>query len=149
MPERKKLVWLIVALDVAVIVVIVGLVIKNRKSQQATSNTQQVTRNTPEPTKVLLPTRTAEEIKIISQMETKTIEIKTGAFVPANATAKVHDQIQWRNNDTSECQIQGEGWGSPLALKPGRVFTQSFDKAGVYRYFCKLQPEIKGSITIK
>jgi plastocyanin len=150
MLEKRKLVWLIIALDVLVVAVIVILVVRNRSVKQTERRPQPAMVSAPvEPTKAVLPTKTPTEIKIISQIETKTVEIKNGAFAPADAAAKVHDQIQWQNRDTVDHWLADEDWGSPLALKPGRVFTQSFDKPGTYRYSCKLHPEEKGTITIK
>ena len=35
------------------------------------------------------------------------------------------------------------------AIKPGESFTQTFDKAGTFEYFCEFHPNMKGTIVVK
>jgi plastocyanin len=142
MPERKKLICLVIALDVAVIAVIAFLVIRNRQKIQPAAPAGN------QPPSIVLPTRSPEEIKIISQMETKNVEIKDKTFIPAALTIKVHDQVRWHNADEVDYQLKGDGWQS-LPLKPSRNFTRSFDQAGTFPYTCSLHPEMKGTVVVK
>lgn len=100
------------------------------------------------PTSPPLPTKTPEEIKIISQIETKIITIKNLKFEPETLTIKLHDQVVWKNLDSVDHKIKGDDWGN-VPIGPGENFTQAFDKAGAFSYACTLHPEMKGTIIVK
>ena len=94
------------------------------------------------------PTLSPERKEIVSKMKSHKIVISDGAFSPANLTIKVHDQVQWNNKESENCQIKTEDWQSP-PIRPGKNFTQAFNEPGNFPYSCSLHPEIKGTIIVE
>lgn len=94
------------------------------------------------------PTKTPQEIKIISEIKDHTISIKDNAFSPETVTIKVNDQVIWENNDNTQHQVKGDDWGG-VTINNGERFTQAFDKSGTYQYYCTIHPEMKGTIIVK
>ena len=81
-------------------------------------------------------------------MKSHKVVISDGAFSPANLTIKVHDQVQWNNKESENCQIKTEDWQSP-PIRPEKNFTQAFPEPGTFPYSCSLHPEIKGTIIVE
>jgi len=93
-------------------------------------------------------TLTPEEEKIIAQIKTHKVLIENGKLSPPNLTIKLYDQVEWENKDEKACQLEGEGWGN-IPLQPGKRFTQSFEKTGLYPYSCGSDPQLRGTITVE
>ena len=86
-----------------------------------------------------------EKEKIISQLTTHEIVIKNDSFNPSDIEVKINDQVSWQNGSDKDCKLNSEG-SSEVAIPPGEKFTRVFEKAGVYRYFCQDDLELKGII---
>lgn len=100
------------------------------------------------PTSPPLPTKTPQELEIISKIETKTVTIKNLKFEPETLTIKLHDQVVWKNQDSIDHKVKGNDWGN-VPIGPGENFTQAFDKTGTYSYTCTLHPTMTGTIIVK
>jgi plastocyanin len=100
------------------------------------------------PTAPPLPTKTPQEIEIISKTETKVVIIRNSKFDPETLTIKLHDQVVWKNQDTVDHKVAGKDWGKVL-IQPGENLVQTFDKAGVYPYTCVLHPTMTATIIVK
>ena len=101
-----------------------------------------------EPTAPPLPTKTEEEKEVIRNIETLEVRITSNGFEPASLTIKPNDQVDWINETVEDYKVVGEDWGGVI-IRPGRRFTQSFEKAGSYPYSCELHPEETGVILVQ
>lgn len=101
----------------------------------------------PTPEHFVIPTKTPQEIEIISKIETHTVEIENDKFNPPQLQIKLHDQVVWVNKNNKTHKITGEGWGN-VPIENGESFTQAFDEPGTYSYSCALHPEMRGSVTV-
>lgn len=144
MEKQKFSLGILAVVGVVTVFLISALIIKQSQAPtpQPTGQPDQA------PTFPPLPTKTPEEIKIISKIETKTVVVKNSKFDPETLMVKLHDQVVWKNEDTVNHKVKGEGWGN-VPIGPGENFTQAFDKAGTYPYICALHPTMTGTIIVK
>jgi plastocyanin len=97
---------------------------------------------------IKLPTKTPEEIKKIAEIKDYYVEIKSMAFYPSEVRVKTGDQVFWINKDSVPHVVRGDNWGG-VEIKPEEKFIQSFDKPGVYKYYCQLHPQMKGVVIVE
>lgn len=148
MPKFKNnfLFTLLIALLVVVfIITVVSLVLFRKKKAsfkspplQESSSTQQT---------FVIPTKTPQEIEIISKTETHTVNIENEQFNPPTLQIKLHDQVMWINKNSKIHKITGEGWGN-VPIEDGESFVQAFNEPGTYSYSCALHPQIQGTIIV-
>jgi plastocyanin len=83
--------------------------------------------------------------------ESVAVEIKDFAFNPAEITVPAGGSITWTNNDSTPHTATGLDRDALQsgAIAPGESFTQSFDTAGTFEYFCEFHPNMKGSIVVE
>lgn len=147
--DKQKLSLGIFAVVGVVTVVLIGALMAKQKQVSTGGKGITVPDQTGQiPTPPPLPTKTPEEIKIISQIETKIVTIKNLKFEPETLTIKLHDQVVWKNQDTVNHKVKGDNWGN-VPIGPGENFTQAFDKVGTYSYTCTLHPTMTGTIIVK
>lgn len=96
----------------------------------------------------VLPTKTAQELKVIAAVEDHIIEIKDNKFNPETVTIKPNDQVIWENKDNTNHNVTGEGWGG-VAIGNGERFAQAFTKKGTYDYSCSIHPDMKGKVVVE
>lgn len=94
------------------------------------------------------PTLTPERIEIVQKLEEYVVTIQNQQFSPSTLTIKANDQVKWENKDNEVYQIKGDNWGN-IPLRPGKNFTQAFEKPGTYSYSCALHPELAGTIIVE
>jgi plastocyanin len=76
------------------------------------------------------------------------------AFTPADMSITVGTTIKWTNKDGTAHTVTNGTPGSPLGLfdsgniAPNGDFTFTFNKAGTYKYFCRIHPMMIGTITV-
>lgn len=100
-------------------------------------------------TAVVLPTKTPEEIKIISSAKTTIIDITDTKIEPIVLEVKAFDQVQFNNKSGKTIKVVGEGWGN-FPLPSGSNMTQPFNKAGKYNYkVTGLDASLTGEIIVK
>lgn len=80
------------------------------------------------------PTLTPEEIKIYSNVETKSVDITDSAIFPISIVVKKHDQVAFYNKTKGKTiTIDGGTWGK-IPLDAGENMTQSFKELGTFKY---------------
>ena len=74
---------------------------------------------------------------------------KTG-FNPAQVTVKVGGTVTWTNHDTIAHTVSASDLRfDSSTLYPGKTFSYEFDTAGTYDYYCRYNPTLKGTVTVK
>jgi len=79
------------------------------------------------------------------------VEIRDFAFNPPEIAVAVGGSVTWTNGDNVPHTATGL---DREALQSGAIafetsFTQAFDTAGTYEYFCEFHPNMKGSIVVE
>jgi len=82
-------------------------------------------------------------------------ETSNACFTPSAVTINVGDTVEWTNTDTAAHTVTS---GSPADGPSGAfdsslimakaVFSQKFDKAGSYDYFCMVHPWMTGNVKV-
>lgn len=79
------------------------------------------------------------------------VKIKHFDYNPDPVTIKVGQSVTWTNQDTVPHTATGrdrevlQSW----TLGKGESYTQTFDTAGTYEYFCDFHPDMKGVVTVE
>ena len=99
------------------------------------------TTQAPSPTPPQAPAATNNEVKI---------NISGFKFDPATVTTKVGTKVTWTNQDSSTHSVVADdgSWASD-SLAKGATYSQTFDKAGTYKYSCGIHASMKGSIVVE
>jgi plastocyanin len=81
---------------------------------------------------------------------TQTVQIVKSGFTPASATVSAGDTVTWKNSDSVNHQVVANdgSFASPV-LQPGESFSETYAKAGTFRYHDALFTGRKGTITVK
>ena len=82
---------------------------------------------------------------------TNTVEIKGFAFNPGAITVTKGTTITWTNEDSAPHTVTTIN--APVAFDSGRMskgdtFSQTFDTAGTYEYYCSIHPNMKGKVIV-
>jgi plastocyanin len=81
---------------------------------------------------------------------TKTVQIKAGGFAPTRVEIATADVVRWINVDTVNHQIVSDnGLFASSILRPGQVYTRTFNQGGTFRYHDGLEPAEKGTVVVK
>lgn len=80
----------------------------------------------------------------------------TGVFyTPTVIDIKTGDKITWKNDDTAVHTVStgrpdlgGDGRIDSGLINPGGTFSYTFDKAGVYGYYCIIHPWMTGTVNV-
>jgi plastocyanin len=72
-------------------------------------------------------------------------------FLPSSIAINVGDTVIWGNNDTVGHTVTSIAFNSPLIWPPGSkegspLFNHTFDRPGVYSYFCQIHPHMSGTV---
>ena len=72
------------------------------------------------------------------------------AFVPTTIQAKVGDVIVWTNSDTlpHTATHKDDAACTTETLSPGATGGLTFSAAGTYAFFCKIHPDMTGTIEV-
>lgn len=101
---------------------------------------------------LLLPLALAATLVVAaaSGAATQTVQIVKSGFTPASATISSGDTVTWKNADSVDHQVVANdgSFASPV-LKPGESFSETYSKAGTFRYHDALATTRKGTITVK
>jgi plastocyanin len=84
--------------------------------------------------------------------EPATVKIENFSFEPKELTIAVGTTVTWVNEDDVPHTATGEGESPAFdskALDTDDKFSFTFTKAGVYPYYCKVHPHMKGTIVVK
>lgn len=97
---------------------------------------------------IALPTKTPEEIEIISKIEEHKVIIYDKNIKPKVLNIKAHDQVSFVNKTNKEISVAGEGWGGVL-LRPEENMTQSFEKIGSFEYKVSTSLLLFGEVIVR
>jgi plastocyanin len=76
------------------------------------------------------------------------ITIDKLVYVPAEATAKVGDTIEWVNKDVLAHTATATNGDWNVMIGPNKTASLVLKKAGTVDYFCKFHPNMKARVTI-
>lgn len=96
-------------------------------------------------------TPAAEAAQAADAAEASAVEIKGFAFNPPSITIPIGGSITWTNQDNTPHTATALDRAALQsgAIKSGDSFTQTFDAAGTYDYFCEFHPNMKGTIVVQ
>lgn len=79
-----------------------------------------------------------------------TAAMEGNAFSPSTITAAVGDVITWTNNDTvpHTATLTDDPTCTTDNLGSGESGGLTFSEAGTYAFFCKVHPDMKGTIEV-
>jgi plastocyanin len=80
---------------------------------------------------------------------TGAVTIGDRVFIPPEIELATGGTVEWTNADSdSHTATASEGAFDSGILAPGATFTQTFDTAGIFPFFCEIHPEMQGTITV-
>jgi plastocyanin len=84
------------------------------------------------------------------QSKTVTASIQSFAFSPTPLTVNKGDMVVWTNKDTAEHTVTGDKGGpnSPN-IAQNQTYSYKFDTVGTFTYYCKIHPNMKGTVIVK
>jgi len=144
-------------LIISVLVIFIAIILflnfnKNFGNQTTTFvPTTQVTTTTLETTtKRVITTPATTTTLQQSQPKTVEVEIKNFAYSPATITIKVGDTVKWINIDSvSHTATANDGSFDTGYLSQGQSKSITFDRKGVYDYYCRPHPWMKGKVIVE
>jgi plastocyanin len=79
----------------------------------------------------------------------KTVLIQDFSFSPAKIAVKKGTKVTWINKDEAPHTVTANnGAFDSGVLEQGDKFTYKFKKAGKFAYFCRIHPEMTGSVSV-
>ena len=78
------------------------------------------------------------------------VTIDDFSFMPSELTVSVGDTVTWTNDQGVAHTVTADtGEFDSGNLAQGAEFTETFDAAGTFPYFCAIHPSMTGSITVE
>ncbi|MBJ7329550.1 MAG: cupredoxin domain-containing protein [Solirubrobacteraceae bacterium] len=80
-----------------------------------------------------------------------TVGMRNFAFEPAEITIKVGEQVTWRNDDTTEHNVKGQGVDDAPRTDPieqGETYAWTAKDAGTVTYICTIHPNMVGTVVV-
>ena len=84
-----------------------------------------------------------------------TITINNFAFTPRTMTVKTGSIVRWENKDSIPHRIifiDKDGQDTPVdssVLSSTQSWSKKFDQPGTYPYYCKIHPEMTGTVIVE
>jgi predicted secreted protein with PEFG-CTERM motif len=104
-----------------------------------------------------IPAAFAAEVEVVNAPGSSVpgCEETNECFIPGEVTIAIGDTVTWVNDDTAaHTTTSGDpaggpdgNWDSSLVMV-GQSFSNTFDEAGEYPYFCMVHPWMAGMITV-
>jgi plastocyanin len=93
----------------------------------------------------------AEPAAAEAAAEASAVTIKGFAFNPPEITVPAGGSVTWTNEDNAPHTATGLDRDALQsgAIAFGESYTQTFDTAGTYEYFCEFHPNMEGSIVVE
>ena len=77
------------------------------------------------------------------------VTIGDRVFIPPTVEIATGGTVEWTNTDSdSHTATASDGAFDSGILAPGATFTQTFETAGSFPFFCQIHPEMQGTITV-
>ena len=87
--------------------------------------------------------------QIQQKQATRTVLIQNFSFKPAHITVKRGTRVTWINKDmTKHTATASNGAFDSGVLRPGQSYSHTFKTAGKWGYYCKIHPDMRGSVTV-
>ena len=82
---------------------------------------------------------------------TNNVEIKGFAYGPETITVTKGTTVTWTNEDSAPHTVTTTN--APVAFDSGKMnqgeqFSQTFDTAGTYEYYCSIHPNMRGKVIV-
>jgi plastocyanin len=78
------------------------------------------------------------------------VKIDNYSFAPGDLTVKAGTTVSWVNHDDVPHTVKAnDGSFKSKALDTDDKFTMTFDKPGVYEYYCSVHPRMTAKIVVK
>jgi plastocyanin len=77
------------------------------------------------------------------------VKITDLAFSPATVKARVGDTVEWVNEDFLDHTATADDASFDLALGVGRSARLEVKKSGAVSYFCRVHPNMRGTIDVE
>jgi len=81
--------------------------------------------------------------------QTRRVEIKDIAFMPAQVTVHAGDTMEWDNDDIVAHTATSKEAGFDVAVLPGRRGSAVLTRPGTFSYTCRYHPNMGGQITVE
>jgi len=76
------------------------------------------------------------------------ISMENLEIMPAQASAKVGDTIEWINKDVLAHTATARNGDFDVMLPPKKTGTLVVKKAGTFEYYCRFHPNMKATLTV-
>ena len=76
------------------------------------------------------------------------VKIADLAFSPAEITIKEGDTIEWVNGDFIDHTATANNGAWDVLIAAGQSARQQFDHAGTSKYFCRVHPDMTGTVHV-
>lgn len=77
------------------------------------------------------------------------VKVVDVAFSPPAVKARVGDTIEWVNDDMFDHTVTADDESFDLALDVGQSQRMDITRPGTIRYFCRLHPNMRGTIDVE
>ena len=125
---------------VIVIVVVIAIIVP--KEETIDDEQIEISQNT---ANVIMPTKVSRP----------GCEETNSCYIPSKITTKQGESITWINEDAAFHSVTSGTYDAPTGLfdsghlDPYQTFSYTFDKTGVYDYYCTLHPWMEGKIIVE
>jgi plastocyanin len=82
---------------------------------------------------------------------TNAVTIQNFAFSPATLAVKTGTTVTWTNRDSANHTVtenDSQPGPSSGSLSNGQTYSYTFSKAGTYKYFCSIHPNMTATVTV-
>lgn len=87
-------------------------------------------------------------VRIAVSAEVVQVKIADLAFAPADITIKEGDTIEWVNSDFIDHTATAKDGGWDVFIAVGQSARQQFKQAGTSQYYCRVHPDMIGTIHV-
>jgi plastocyanin len=77
-----------------------------------------------------------------------TISVVNFQFNPGSITVSVGESVTWTNNSAGRHTTTAKSGEWNTQLGAGESFTQIFETAGTFDFFCSIHPSMTGTVTV-
>lgn len=81
--------------------------------------------------------------------EVRVVKIADMAFSPATLKARIGDTIEWVNEDFIDHTATARDGSFDLSVPVGKSARFEIKKSGVVPYFCRVHPNMEGTINVE
>jgi plastocyanin len=83
-----------------------------------------------------------------AQAATIQISMENLEIVPAEASAKIGDTVEWTNKDVFVHTATAQNGDFDVMLPPKKTGSLVLKKSGTFEYYCRFHPNMKAKLTV-